>query len=212
MEENKNYWNEFGLLRGYSHENDQNGLLRLAYYYLFDDGIIDRPHHRENALDALEKMNYYGYYSQHPECTPEQDPASHDEMTAVLYFYSAHCRYTKINGIRTLPYLKYIQFFPYLKSIQTENKFLVWLSGFIIYQGVKDVEMAKNGKLDTDSELLALLKLKTYENLGIRQPWEYKIMKVIRHNWGNNYEKKLIGVMLEDPAHPLRVLVDKGGV
>ena len=161
------YWNQWGLLRARTHENDQNGLLRLAYYHY----LSKSEDHLMNALGACSIMNDKGNYAQHPETKYNLDRASHDEMTGVLYFYSLKKDLFHIKQIKRLPYLKYIQFYYNLKAVQTQSKILTWIAGLIIWLGVGQLERAKNGRIDTDSELLALLKLETYKNLGIKQLW-----------------------------------------
>ena len=160
-----------------------------------------------NALGACSIMNDKGNYAQHPETKYNLDRASHDEMTGVLYFYSLKKDLFHIKQIKRLPYLKYIQFYYNLKAVQTQSKILTWIAGLIIWLGVGQLERAKNGRLDTDSELLALLKLETYKNLGIKQPWENLIMNSIKYNWGDNYIYSLISEMLwHDKNHPLYIL------
>jgi len=228
-----NYWNEDGLLRAQTYENDQNMILRLAYYHLFSGDKTEE--HFQNACKALGRMHDDGRWAQHPYCTWEEDRASHDELTAILYFLTIarkkfwdggvikqrsmlrsqaadlaalYLSYNIIRKqIRISYYLKYIQIIFYLLAIKHKSKIFLYPAVWIIYFGVKDKERANNGHWDTDSELLALLKIDTIEREFGKMPMKEKIMGKIKEHWGDNYQKELIDSMLHyAPEHPLRQL------
>ncbi len=201
---NMNYWNQFGLLRAFTWENDQNGLLRVAYYHL----LGGKPkEHLENALTAMGYMHDgKGRWAQHPETTWDEDRASHDEATAIMYFLTLgeHCE-NMIKDFKLGYYAKYIQIIFFLLAIKYKSKIALWIACWIIYFGVAKKEKAKNGRWDTDSELLALLKIDTIEKVFGECPLKDSILARIIQNWGDNYEKVLIDEMLHyAPDHPLR--------
>ena len=133
--------------------------------------------------------------------------ASHDEITAVIYV-KANTPQSQITNIRVTPYLKYPHVLFHLLYCKTGLQVFNFLSGIWIYYGVKTKEKASNGLWDTDSELLALLKLETC-HLLFNSPvfLEDKIRAAIKKNWGENFGKALIDEMLwYAPRHPLRQL------
>lgn len=176
----KFYWNEFGLLRANNYENDQNGLLRAAYYHY---GVGDVP------LGRIEKslciMDDRGRYAQHPENTWEGDRASHDELTAILYFWTVLENPYKIQDIKIGYYLKYPQVLFFLLSCQhTWFWPFRFMCGLWMLGGVWKKERAKNGRWDTDSELLSLLKIAVFKMIGVSLPFRKKIESKILRNWG----------------------------
>lgn len=201
------YWTTLGLLRAVTWENDQNGLLRLAYYHLFKNRPIL---HLERAIIAIAIMhNGEGKYAQHPETRWDLDRASHDEMTAITYFISYYDD-DLLKDIKLGYYAKYIQIIFYMLAIKYRSKIALWIACLIIYLGVRDKERAANGRWDTDSELLALLKLDTIERV-FRRPAFFKkrILSKITDHWGDDYKKTLVQEMLwYAPEHPLFKVFD----
>lgn len=207
-----NYYTSYGLLRARPTEDDQNCLLRTAYlhYVTRNSGLIT------SAMAAMSKMNDNGKYAQHPDTTWREDRASHDEITAVIYFLAIVGYTQEIKKIKIGYYLKYPQIIFFILTCKYP---WVWpfrfLCGLIMYLGVSVRENASNGRPDTDSELLAMLKIEALDYLGIKLPIycigtiSFRILK----NWGARtlYDKPthpsfpiLITEMLwYDPNHPL---------
>lgn len=208
------YWNEFGLLNAQTYENDQNGLLRLAYYHLFVDfnGNPYEDTHLQSACRAMGMMHEDGRWAQHPEQTWKGDRASHDEMTAILYFLVlSKYRFWDSNVIKQIKigyYLKYPQVIFHLLAIKHRSNICKYIAAFVVYMSVAKKEKTKTGRWDTDSELLALVKIKTIEVQFGKMPMKKKIMDKIKKHWGDNYQKALIDDMLHyAPEHPLRKIV-----
>lgn len=195
------FWNPDGLLRARNYEDDQNMLLRNAYYDLASwssNGQLFL-----DSLNAIEKMNFDGRYAQHPYTTPDLDVASHDEMTAILYFYAiTKSKHHHIKEIKIGYYIKYYQIIFHLLACKHRSNFCSFLSSIYLLLST----YFKNPN-DTDGELLAILKLATIEILGLKPYFKRRILKRIAKNWGENYFKALIDAMLwYAPEHPLRQL------
>jgi len=212
MTEEPTYWTHLGLLRSVTWEDDQNGLLRLAYYHLKQKriGVHRYDEHLEKATLAIAIMHDGdGRYAQHPDTRWDLDRASHDEMTAITYFISHYddglLEATLLEDIKLGYYAKYIQIIFYLLAIKYRSKIALWIACLIVYLGVRTKEKAANGRWDTDSELLALLKIDTIERVFGAMPLKDKILSKIREHWGQDYMKTLIDEMLwHAPDHPLR--------
>lgn len=200
------YFNRFGLLKAHKHENDQNSLLRLAYYHRLL-GNIDGQKYTNGAYDSLTMMSENGHYSQHPEVYWKEDVASHDEMVGILYFLVVMKLHGTIGQIKIWYYMRYPQVFFHLMAIKTDSVIFRYLSSLWSLASIWNRSKAKNGGWDTDSTLLTLLKMRTIINTGKNYPFWKPTLKRIEKVWGPEYEKTLVNIMLHDePNHPLRLI------
>jgi len=193
---NLSYWNQDGLLRAHYWEDDQNMVLRNAYFYHRTDTLKVYIH----SIEAIKRMRFNNRYAQHPYTTPDLDIASHDEMTAILYFYSFISGYRSIiREIKIGYYIKYYQIIFHLLACKYKSNLFSFLSSIYLV-----LSTYKKNPNDTDGELLAILKLKTIEQMGLKPFFKKSILKRIQKNWGEDYFKELIFAMLSyAPDHPL---------
>jgi hypothetical protein len=203
------YWNKDGLLKAREYEDDQNMLLRTAYYHYFGGKVPTSI-----WLTELGEMFVGGNWAQHPDAVQEQsryitDKASHDEMTGIFYFCSLNngAMDYYIKHTKCWKYLHQPQVFFFLIACKYKWAWAIWLAYLIMYIGNSKKEKAKNGKWDTDCALLSLLKIKTFQNLGISlSEKDRKIKWEIIGHWGD--VTALIKEMLSsEPNHPLMELV-----
>lgn len=201
------YWNKDGLLRAKDFEDDQNLLLRTSYYHL----LKPEPEVKANLHRAATLMFDDGHIAQHPYTTWQEDPASHDELTAFLYVTAKDP--DLIKKIKVGPYIKYPQVLFHLLYCKTRSAIYLWISCLWMLGGIWRKTKSSNGRWDTDSELLSMTKIETIRQIeGSAEcdiPFYRTMLKRLRKNWGEDYPRALINEMLwYDNNHPLRLVFD----